>query len=89
MLITTVEILSTTDWHQFWTKSVGAVAENVFCENQPHGGATTGLCEKCGAEVQRCHPGSVCAKFDCDQANGHTDRGENSLRVQTTMWETE
>ena len=65
----TVEILST-NLHEFRTKSVGAVSRNMFCENQPHGGATTGLCEKYGAEVQNFHAGSVCAKLERDRTNG-------------------
>ena len=68
----TVEILST-DLRDFWTKSVGVLSKNMFCKYRPHGGARTGPCEKCGAEVQKWHPGSVCAQFGSDRANGAGD----------------
>ena len=68
----TVEILST-DLRDFWTKSVGVVYRNVFCKHRPHGGARTGPFEKCGAEVLNWHPGSVCAHFGSDRANGAGD----------------
>ena len=45
----------------------------MFGKNLPHGGARRGLCEKCGAEVQNCYPGSVCAQFDGDRASGAGD----------------
>ena len=67
-----VQILST-DLHEFWTKSLGAVSRILFCKKQPHGGATTGLCEKRGAEVRNGHAGSVCAKLERDQTNGAGD----------------
>ena len=68
----TVEILST-DLRDFWTKSVGVLYKNVFCKYRPHGGARAGPCEKCGAEVQKWHPGSVCAQFGSNRANGAGD----------------
>ena len=65
----TVEILST-DLRDFGPKSVGAVNRNVFSKHWPHGGARRGPFEKCGAEVLNWHPGSVCAQFGSDRANG-------------------
>ena len=41
----TLEILCTA-LCDFRAKSVGAVSKNVFCKNQPHGGARRGPCEK-------------------------------------------
>ena len=67
-----VEILPT-DLRDFWTKSVGVLSKNVFCKYWPHGGARTGPCEKCGAEVLKWHPESVCAKYGRDRANGAGD----------------
>ena len=49
------------------------VQEMCFAKKQPHGGATTGLCEKCGAEVRNGHAGSVCAKLEGDRTNGAGD----------------
>ena len=68
----TIEILST-NLHEFWTKSVGAVSRNMFCKNQPHDGATTVLCEKFWAEVRNGHAGSVRAKLERDRTNGAGD----------------
>ena len=67
-----VEILST-DLRDFWTKSVGVLSKNGVFKYWPHGGARTGPCVKCGAEVQKWHPGSVCAQFGSDRPNGAGD----------------
>ena len=65
----TLEILCT-DLHEFWIKSVGVMLEKKKRRKWPHGGATTGLCEKCRAEVLNWRPWSVCVECGCDRANG-------------------
>ena len=46
---------------------------NFFCRTWPHGGATTGLSEKCGAEVRSWPLMSVCTKFRTKRTNGAGD----------------
>ena len=47
---------------------------NFFCRTWPHGGATTGLSEKCGAEVRSWLLMSVCTKFLANRTNGAGDQ---------------
>ena len=68
----TIEIMCT-DWCEIWIKFEAVTSNNVFGISRPPGGAATGLCEKCGAEVQNCHAGSVCAKLERDRTNGARD----------------
>ena len=64
----TIEILCT-DLRDFWINSEGVISKRLFYISRPTGGAIKGPCEKCGAEVLKWHPGSVCAKFGRDRAN--------------------
>ena len=57
----------------FWTEYGAVISKNVFCTSRPPGGAIRGHSEKCGSEVNRWYPGSVCAKFGIDRVNGPGD----------------
>ena len=65
----TIEILCN-NLRDFWSRNGGLLSMNVFWTHPPVGGAITGQCDNCEAEIHLWHPGSVCGKFRWCRGNG-------------------